>query len=103
MRWRSTLSSRVLAVGHVVERQVGNFGEAVVEPFGFAFSSASIAQALFDRRDLGHQFLRARFVLRLFRFANFLRESIAAFLPVLCRDRLTALFIELDESLCERG
>ena len=69
----------ILAVGHLVERQVRNFRQRVVQLFGdLLFLSLHGGDQGFQLRDFRHQRLRGRLVLLGLGLANLLRGRIPA-------------------------
>jgi hypothetical protein len=73
------LSFCILAVGHLVERQVRNFRQRVVQLFGdLLFLSLHGGDQGFQLRDFRHQRLRGRLVLLGLGLANLLRGRIPA-------------------------
>ena len=77
----------VVAVGHLVERQIGNPRQRFFKFLrGLLLLGLKGRYRCFQRRDLGHQGLRLRFVLGLFGLADFLGGRVAARLGLFERD-----------------
>ncbi len=72
--------------GHVVERQVGDFGERLLQRLArLLLRRLRLGHGVLQRRDLGHQRLGARLVLLRLGLADLLGGGVAAGLHVLQR------------------
>ena len=95
------VGSFVFAVGHFVERQIGDFRQRFVELCrGLLLFRFQRGNRHLELRHLGHQLLRCLFLAALLRRADFLRGHVAARLCLLgLPDRRAAALVDHHQPL----